>query len=169
MKLRLVSPAAAIVLPLALAGCFTSEQPLLTVENAEFPFEKIVVADQGGSLTTLQRKPEGYGVVGEEEAEGLVLLLDDLGDNTYLVQLSGETEEGPEILYGVVQANLEDKTAKLFLSVADESEIPPDNDFKYCEPGVVCLADTAAYVAKARALIAAGAEPDNDFTIVSTE
>jgi hypothetical protein len=169
MKHTFVTLAAAMALPLGLAGCFTSEQPLLAVEAADFPFEKIVIADEGGSRSTLQRTPEGYRFVGGEEEAGLVMLLDDLGDSIYLVQLTGETEEGPEILFGVVQGDAAAGTARLYMSVADEAEIGPDSGFNFCEPGVVCLTDAAGYIEKAKGMIAGGIEPDNQFTIISME
>lgn len=159
-----------VVLSAGLAGCFTSDGPLITVEEADFPFQTIIFSQEGEQeQINLQRQSIGYVGISDDAAP-ITFLFKRMSDDLFLVQVSGESEdEGTQYLYGALLVDLEAQTAKAYATIADESEIPAEAGLSFCGRGLVCLTDLDAYTSFVQGVIARGAEPDLTYTIVRTE
>lgn len=158
-----------ILMSVGLSGCFTSDGPLITVEQADFPFQTIVFSPEDQEeQVNLQRQATGYVGI-SDNAVPITFLFKKVADDLYLVQVSGDSEDGPQYLYGVLKLDLAAKTAKAYATVAEESDIPADAGLTFCGSGLVCLKDLDAYLKYAQSVVASGAEPDLTYTIVRTE
>jgi len=96
---------AVLALMLALAGCFTTSSPLITLKNADFPFKKLVLISEGKEISLL-RGDKGYigYEAGKPEAEAVSYLIRELGRDLYLVEVSQISETGAyEGLMGIVR------------------------------------------------------------------
>ncbi|MCW5697965.1 MAG: hypothetical protein KIS96_14690 [Bauldia sp.] len=167
MKLR----ALAVLLPLAvlLAGCFTSEEPLLAAADADFPFERIVYAAEDGSTSTLVRQGDGY--VAPDDTS-VTVLLQSFGEGLYFVQLAGVDETGePQALYAVaIDADGEIHLYRMLAQPQDLAEGGvPRCEGEIEEVDFGCLTDPAQLVNVVRAAIAAGEPPDAVLTVVELE
>jgi hypothetical protein len=160
-----------MLLCLGLAGCFTSESLLIGADEADFPYDRIVfvAVDRPEDRLTLLRDGDVYlfQTADEDERYGR-LRLKDIGGGLYLVQLQappGEDDPGP--LYAVLAVDLDSGR------IASHAAIAPDG-FE-ARPGLascdtsVCIEDSDAYLAYAKARIAAGVAPDAEYRIVETK
>ncbi len=163
--MRLVLPA---VLLLGLAGCFTSDGPLLTAEKADFPYQKITYAEEySDAQTVLQRTDDGYVAV-SDDAEPVIFLFQKVADDTYLAQVSGKDNTGAaQYLYAVLKIDTAGKTAKAYKAVSDDSDTGPGREA--CGDGLICITDLQAYVDFALKAIADGEEPETTYRIINLE
>lgn len=167
MKLRSLALFAVLATPLA--GCFTSEEPLLAAADADFPFERIVYAAEDGSTSTLVRQGDAY--VAPDDTS-VTILLDSYGEGLYFVQLTGLDEMGePQALYAVVQDA--DGELRLYRMIAQPQDLA-DGGIAACEGEAEevdfgCITDPAQLIDVARAAIRNDEPPDAVLTIVELE
>lgn len=146
---------------LTLAGCYTSDKPLILGSTADFPFTSFSYTD-GDTPMTFVRSAAGY-VLDPPNPEGeVVLLLRKLPSGHYLAQLMGQGSDGKTAyLYSVVKLDIAGKTAETYRSVRKDEDVGPG--LRDCEEGTICIDDLNAYIAKGEASIAAGEEPDTTY------
>jgi hypothetical protein len=156
-----------LALILSLAGCYTSEKPLILGSNADFPFQSFSYTD-GDTPMNFVRGATGY-VLDPPNPEGeVVLLFRKLPSGHYLAQLMGHRNDGQvAYLYSVVKLDLENKTADAYRAVRKDEDVGPG--LRDCPENTICIDDLNAYVAKSEAAIAAGEEPDTTYEFTSVQ
>ncbi len=164
MKIRLLF--LSLLTAFGLAGCFTSDQPLVTDDKAVAPYAKIVFAEQGSpdDKTTLTR--EGKAYVTKSEDGKMTMHFMALGDDLYLAESAGDQDGAVIRLYAVVKLDAKKGLAMAYKVMGQDSDIGPG--LTHCKPDdsdVVCIEDVDAYVALAKAAITAGAKPDTTYKV----
>lgn len=166
MRLRLALLALVAV---ALAGCFTSPEPLVTAANAAYPFQSVVLRGEDGVDLTVAREGDvyTYGTEGDE----LDLMLQDFGDGFYLLQMADEpTDAPPRSLYAVIVVDTTANTISLYRTVVTPADF--DNGIAHCiengeEMFLGCLSDGQQLIDLVKAAIGAGEMPEGVFNIVT--
>jgi len=160
------------VLAGGLSACFTSKTLLIAPDAAVFPHERIDfrVVDGDGTLQRLERAGDSYRLTPDPESDRFGLVrLKAAGADTFVVQFWSVPEGGDtdtQVLYALLVADPAGKRIASYASVKPDAFAPL--------PGLVpcgenvCIEDLEAYVAYARALVAAGAPPDQVYEIVAT-
>jgi hypothetical protein len=159
----------ALLAPLALAGCFTSETPLIGPDDAVFPFETIVFRsmDRPDDRQTWTHEGDIYRFAPDGGDEALSVRLKPVEDDLFVVQMEGPTDKPPAVLYALLKVDRDAMTAE------SHSAIMPD-DFEP-SPGLsqrkdmVWIDDLDAYVAYARSRMEAGVPADVVYKIISLE
>jgi hypothetical protein len=160
----------ALLAPLALAGCFTSPEPLIGADQAVFPYQRIVFgeADRQDDRQTWTRKGDSYSFKPDDgdEKEALVRLLP-VAENLYVVQMEFPEDDQTQRLFALLKVDLAAMTAESYSAIIpdDFQDVP---GLSRCED-VVCIGGLDAYIAYARAGIAAGHPPDTTYRIISLE
>ena len=147
-----------ICLAFGLAGCFTSETPLIDDDAAAAPFAKIRFAGEGEDKTSLAvRHDKSYILVEGDDLS--VLRFRDYGDGLFVVELTGEADSlAPIRLYAVLKVDVERGRARAYMTMSSEEDVT--EGLHTCLENSMCIHDLDAYAALGRAAIAAGAEPD---------
>ncbi|MGD9738106.1 MAG: hypothetical protein AB7O56_09780 [Bauldia sp.] len=171
MRVRiLIALAGATVL---LAGCFTSTVPLITPENADYPFTTLVLRSDEGLPATIVRDGDAYAYADTGGGDEIRFLLDDYGDGLFLLQMISEGDDGtPQQLYGVVLINEDEGVVALYRTVVNDTDFAAG--IPHCvengeELFLACLTDGQQLIDIVVNAIAAGEAPEGAFTIVSTE
>jgi hypothetical protein len=161
--LRFLLPLALLT---ALAGCYTSDKPLILGSSADFPFRSFSYTD-GETPMNFVRGATGY-VLDPPNPDGeVVLLFRKLPSGHYLAQLAGHTNDGQTTyLYAVVKVDLVNKTAETYRSSRKDEDVGPG--LRDCDDSI-CIDDLNAYIAKGEAAIAAGEEPDTSYEFTAVE
>jgi hypothetical protein len=161
------------VLPLALllAGCFTSDKPLIGPGEADFPFKSFTYHEVGDdSPETFVRSGEVYVPSPNPNEGGAVeLKFKKLPSGHYLAQLTGDRNGNNEVmyLYAVIALDEPAKTARAYKLMRRDEDVGPG--LRDCPDQRICIDDLAAYVALAEAAIAADGKPDATYQITATE
>src|SRR5262245_15862764 len=117
------------LLPLALllAGCFTSDKPLIAKGEADFPFKSFTYQEVGeDSPETFVRAGDVYtpkpGAGG-----GVELTFKKLPSGHYLAQLTGDRNDTSEVmyLYAVLVLDEAGKTARAYKLMRRDEDIGP--------------------------------------------
>lgn len=135
---------------LLLSACFTSQTPLIAVSDADYPFQSIKYEFPGeDDQVTLVRTGDSYSAP-EEEGDGK-LLLKQIAENTYVMQIEYEDDGKPAYLYSVARLATDKKTIKLFKPFAEPSDLEAlstgQSGFKPCpsDPDIACVTDLDLY------------------------
>lgn len=169
MRLRLAALLTA--LSVTLSGCFISDEPLITLDNASFPFIEINYdaypftrftygADSVDYTDTFVRRGDRY-MLANEGTDGGELLIYDAGDGLLIGQFY--TPPAPGLIdrvgyaYGAALLKPEENLIILYLVEARPEDFGPGA--LECEPGNACLTDLEVLVRIAREMIATGARP----------
>jgi hypothetical protein len=161
---RAVASAAVAILSVGLAGCFTSETPLLNDANSVAPYAKIAFRDEHSSdLTTLAREGKAYV---SDTSDGRVTMRFMPTDRSdwFVAQASGPgvTADKIDLFYAVLRIDLANHRAYAFKSIGDTSDVGPG--LRACGDGI-CIDDVAAYVTRAEASADAGHAADATYVI----
>lgn len=121
--------AVTLAITLALSGCISSVTPLISPQNADYPFQRITFIargdeDQGKDAVeiTLFRQGDVYVELNKDSAEHY--LFKRVAEDLYIGQMSETDDEGElQLLYGVVQ--IQAKTGMNILSSMCD-EVPED-------------------------------------------
>jgi hypothetical protein len=159
--------AAAGVLSLGLAGCYTADAPLLTEANSVAPFAKISFREQGAKdLSVLTREGSAYTIPSEDGTGKLTLrFMATNRPNWYVAQASAPPSGTPlDLLYAVVRVDLAKREAYSYRALAtDPKETGPG--LRLCND-LICIDDVNAYVASALAFADRGGAPDATYEIM---
>ncbi len=136
----------------ALSGCYTSDEPLISLKDADFPFQSLTyVQGDNSSEITLVRGDDGYR--SEPDDDSGPVLLKEMAENTYLAQ--AVTGEGA-LLYAVITVSPDRKSFVASASMAGEA------DFEAVRKGVpglsickdlsdaICIEKAESYLAFAK-------------------
>ncbi len=85
-----------ILLVIGLAGCFTSNKPLITPADAVFPFATFTYGEEGSeSTTTFVRRDDAYALDPAPDGRMIELLFRKLPSGHYLAQMKGDQKPNP--------------------------------------------------------------------------
>lgn len=136
---------------LLLTACFTSDKPLIGIGDATYPFQSITYEFPGeDDQVTLVRTGDSY-TAPEEQGDGK-LLLKQIAEDTYVLQIEYEDDGKPGYLYSVAKLAADKKTIKLFKPFAEQSDLEALTTgkfgFKAClkDPDIACVTDLGRYV-----------------------
>ncbi len=151
---------------IGLAGCFTSDKPLFSDDQAVAPYAKITFAEQGSpdDKTTVIR--EGKSYVAKLDDGDMTMRFMPLGDDLYLAESSGEQDGQLLRLYAVVRLDTAQNLAMAYKVMATDGDA--GQGLSTCQRqdmDIICIEDVDAYVALAKAAIAAGADPDTTYSV----
>jgi hypothetical protein len=164
--MRLLRILSAIVLPLLVGGCYTSEKPLVSADKAVFPYEKIVYTEAGQTdQQTMTHQGNAY-VMKNDKGDQIGLLFMPVKGDYYVVQMGGKTDKGEAYLYGLVKLNADAKTADVYAMVADKSDIGPSLPACKDADSSICLTDLQPYIDHAMAMTGDGKKPAATYNLV---
>jgi hypothetical protein len=153
-----------VLVTVGLSGCYQGSTPLIPADNAVFPYETITYRPQGSEDSkTLIHKGDAY-VVQDDADEPMLMRFMAIEGDLYVAELVGSNQGVTTVLYGTIKVDFAAKTVRTYASVADETDVGPG--LRTCKDGV-CVDDLDAYIAHARALIDAAAEPDTTYDIIA--
>lgn len=120
---RLIRTAALACISLGLSGCFTSEQPLVSAGDADFPFESLTYhqADSEDRVTLL-RVSDGYRPASEADADDRVLLKA-VGEGLYVAQVRAPGSDEGRYLYGLIRVANDRMSFVMTASEASETDL----------------------------------------------
>ncbi len=149
-----------------LAGCFTSDTPLFTDDQAAAPYATITFAEQNApeDKTTLTRQGKAY--IAHLDDGTMTMRFLPLGDDLYLAESSGEQDGNVMRLYAVLKLDTAQNVALAYKTMARDGDIGPG--LSKCtrdDIDAICIEDIGAYAALAKAAIAAGAEADTTYSV----
>ena len=157
----------ALVALVGLSACYTSENALVSDDDAVTPFAKITFLGKPG-----ESKPDDKPIAFTRDGKAYVTTGDDgemslrlkpVEGNFYVAQLSGQGGDGKtEYLYGYIRIDLAAKVADVWRMVGTKDDVRPG--LRECKDAV-CIDDLAAYVAYGKEAVAAGSPPDSSFVI----
>lgn len=169
--MRLRFAALLTALSATLSGCFISDEPLITLDNASFPFIEINYDAYPftrftygpGSVDytdTSVRRGDRY-MLANEGTNGGQLLIYDAGDGLLIGQFYTPPMAGgidrTGYAYGAALLKPEENLVILYIVEARPEDFGPGA--LECEPGNACLTDLEVLVGIAREMIATGARP----------
>ena len=166
MKTRFLPLFAILLAAFGLAGCFTSDTPLFTDDQAAAPYAKITFAEQNSpeDKTTLTR--EGKAYVAKLADGTMTMRFMPLGDDLYLAESAGEQDGKVLRLYAVLKLDTAQNVALAYKVSAKDDDVGPGlPKCKHDDIDAICIEDVNAYVALAKAAIAAGAEADTTYSV----
>lgn len=159
MTARLPILIALLMTTLALAGCFSSDGPLFTDDQAVAPYARIafVSTEHPEEKVSLVRKGNIYF---EDKARPDSYRFMPLGDDLYVAE---QTDTQGFRLYGLVRLDATKHVALVYASLASDDDVGPDlpkceqqgNDFQL----TICIKSLDTYIAHAKASIASGEKP----------
>jgi hypothetical protein len=166
--MRLVLAALALI---GLAGCYTSEKPLVTADEAVAPYARMTFQGKDSSDTPAEFTRDGTTyVTTDNEGTKLTLLLKPVEGDYYVAQLtgpaSGDPSSGDQILFAYLRIDVPNKTADAYRAFGEKKDARPG--LRECKD-VICVDDLAAYVAYAKEQVAAGGPPDTSYTLTVEE
>lgn len=166
MNARFLPMLAILLAALGLAGCFTSDKPLFTDDQAPAPYAKITFAEQGSpeDKTTLTR--EGTRYLARIDDGTMTMRFMALGDDLYLAETSAEEDDKVERLYAVLKLDTAQNVALAYKVIAADDDVGPG--LPKCtreDMDAICIEDVDAYVALAKAAIAAGTETELTYSV----
>ena len=178
--IRSVTWLALVSVAICLSGCgrFTSEAPLVNVEQAAFPFAAITIIQKDekeplADLGTLYRSGSVYVMASAAEENGQDSVsgvrLRHLEAEDYVAQLTSTANGKPDYAYAFVRLDLAGKTIQVFASDPNKADIGPG--LRDCSEGSVtsiCIDDLSAYIKLAKSVVAAGKAPDASFQILES-
>lgn len=101
MTASIVRVAVLVLAAVVLQGCFVSTAPLMTADQADFPFQKLTFKSESKSVT-LTRDGDLYRI--KEDDDAPTYLFKKIGENLYIGQAAGKNKKGkPETVYGIVE------------------------------------------------------------------
>ena len=117
--------AAAMAGLLLLAGCFTTARPLITPENADFPFRQITLISEGKEIV-LKRDGKAYAgfEAGKTEPDPTRYRFHELAGNMFLVEAGETNDKGKyEGLMGIIRR----QGKRLAVLAPTCSDAPPED------------------------------------------
>ena len=166
--IRLILAALALA---GLTGCYTSDKPLVSTDEAVTPYAKITFQGKGADdkPAAFTRDGKAYVTVGDDGTK-LVPLLKPIEGDFYVAQLTGPASSAPDsgdqILYAYLRLDVPNKIADAYRSYGEKKDARPG--LRLCKD-VICIDDLAAYIAYAKEQVAAGGPPDTKFTVTVEE
>lgn len=161
LRASIAGTAGLLFLLFSLTGCYEADRELISADDADFPFSRITYTT-GGETRALVRADGAYRIEGEDDLDAGIRFLR-IDEGTYVAQVSGEGPDGPVVLLALVTADFATGTAEAHVTWAGRSAEAAG--FARCSPDSFCVPSLEAYIAHARAEMAAGAEPDASYRI----
>jgi hypothetical protein len=152
---------------IGLSGCFVSKTPLIGDEQSAAPYQKIVYGEaDDDEVTTLNKEGSAYML--RADGNEVEVRFTDVGEGAYVAQLRSTKEGETAILYAYLKVDVAGKTAEAYKVVAEKEDAGPGLS-RCATENEVCIESIKAYADHARSAIAAGAEPDTTYRIITLE
>jgi hypothetical protein len=142
---------ALLLMAAMLSGCFFSDKPLISLNEAEFPFQTVTYEFPGeDDRVTLVRTGDAY-TAPDEGGDGK-LILKELAPKTYLLQVEFDNGGKPGFLFAIARLAADEKSALLIkpfaMKVDQDAARRGEHGFRPCadDPDMVCLSALQAYV-----------------------
>lgn len=149
---------AVVALAAGLAGCFTSDKPLISDADSATPFKKITFGTPDSKEPTTVTL-EGKAYVAKQKEGTIALRFRLIEADLYLAEMSGADKEGKiQRLYGLVKLDRTANTAGAYKIMAGKDDFGPG--LRDCKDSTICIDDVNAYIALAKKAMAAAAKPD---------
>lgn len=149
---------------IGLAGCYTSDKPLVTDADSATPFHKITFYNEDNKPLDFTLEGKAYRAKGESGAPDSLLRFKPIEGDYYVAQLSSaatdDTSGGVQILYAYMRVDPANKVADTWKIVGTHADVRPG--LRECKDSI-CIDDLNAYVAYAQEAVKAGAKPDATF------
>jgi hypothetical protein len=144
----------------ALAGCYTSDKPLITDAESVADYAKLVFtsAEPDNQRNEFTREGKHYLTKGEDHTVRLHLKRVD-GDY-YVAQLTGDSDG--ETLFGYLHMDVAKGEAQTWRTYGTDEDLQPG--MHKCKDSV-CIDDLAVYIAYAQKAVANGDTPDSTFKL----
>ncbi len=148
---------------IGLAGCFTSDKPLVTDETSATPYKKITFYNEEDKPLVYVLDGKRYKATGED-GQATYLNLKAVDADTFVAQLTNDETDttDPHILYGFMQIDAAANQARLWKMIGTKDDVRPG--LRACND-VICIDDLDAYIAYAKASMAAGDTPDSEMKV----
>jgi hypothetical protein len=150
----------AALLCAALAGCYSSEKPLITDDDSVADYLKLVFtsAEPDNQRSEFAREGQHYVTKGDDRTVRLHLKRVD-GDY-YVAQLTGDNDG--ETLFGYLHMDVAKGQAETWRTYGTDADIQPG--MHKCKDSV-CIDDLNVYIAYAQKAVAGGDKPDSIFKL----
>jgi hypothetical protein len=148
----------------ALAGCYTSDKPLVSEDESVADYAKITFTgkEDDAKPAAFDRVGKHYITTGDDN-EKVTLNLKRIDGDYYLAQLSGPGPDGStQLLYGYLHLDVAKQLGETWLTYGTKDDVQPG--LRLCKDAV-CIDDLAAYIAYAKKAVDAKAPPDTIFTV----
>jgi hypothetical protein len=156
----------AVALGSAVAGCYTSDAPLLTDANSVAPYAKISFREESAKdLAVLTREGLAYTLPAEDGSGKLTLrfMATDRPD-WYVAQVAAPPSgTGLDLMYAAIRIDPAKRQAQSFKAIAADPK-ESAGGFHLCGD-LVCVDDVRAYIASAFAFADRGGAPDAVYEI----
>lgn len=150
----------------ALAGCYTSDKPLITDADSVADYSRITFKDASSDDKPASFTREGAHYTTESEGNTVELRLKRIEGDYYIAQMSNpkpaDGENGAQILYGYLHLDVAGKKAETWRTYGTKDDVQPG--LRICND-VICIDDLNAYIAYAKKAVADGGKPDTVFTL----
>jgi hypothetical protein len=150
----------------ALAGCYTSDKPLITDADSVADYAKITFTDADSDDKPAAFTREGKHYTTASEGNTVELRLKRIDGDYYVAQMSNpKVEEGdssPQILYGYLHLDVAGQKAETWRTYGTKDDVRPG--LRLCRDAI-CIDDLDAYVAYAQKAVADGGKPDTVFKL----
>ena len=149
----------AILAAITLAGCYTSEKPLISDDESVAPYAKMTFQGQGASDSPAEFTRDGKHYTTKDN-DGTLLRLNLKPDGDYYIaQLGGKSGDKDQYLYGYLKLDAGAGTALAYRTFGTKDDAR--DGLRACND-VICIDNLDAYLAYARAAAAAN-KPDTTF------
>jgi hypothetical protein len=144
----------------ALAGCFTSDKPLVTDADSVADYSKVVFTspEPDNQRSEFTRLKNHYVTRSHEDV--VYLHLKRVEGDYYVAQLSGD-QDG-QVLYGYLHMDVAKGEAQTWRIYGSDADIQPG--MHKCKDSI-CVDDLAVYIASGQKAVAAGEKPAEVFKL----
>jgi hypothetical protein len=146
-----------------LAGCYTSDKPLVTDADSVADYAKLVFTSPEPDNQRNEFTREAKHYVTHSEDNTVKLHLKRVDGDYYVAQLSGSGPgEAEQMLFGYLHMDVAKGEAQAWRTYATDTDVQPG--MHKCKD-TVCIDDLNAYIAYAQKAVAAGDKPDSVFKL----
>lgn len=146
-----------------LAGCYTSERPLIGEADAVADYAKITFQGKDDDSKPAVFTREGAHYTSSSEGQTTALYLKRIDGDYYVAQLAGPGNDGStQVLYGYLHLDVPNKQAEAWRTFGTKDDI--QTGFHMCKDAV-CIDDLNVYVAYAQKAVADNQKPDTLFAL----
>jgi hypothetical protein len=146
-----------------LAGCYTSDKPLIGDADSVADYAKITFQGKDADSKPAAFTRDGTHYTTSSEGQTVNLNLKRIDGDYYVAQLAGPGSDGSaQLLYGYLHFDVGNKQAEAWRTFGGKDDVQPG--LHLCKDAI-CIDDLAVYVAYAKKAVDAKAPPDTIFVL----
>jgi hypothetical protein len=139
-----------------LAGCYSSDKPLITDADSVAEYSKLIFTSPEPDNQRNEFTREGKHYLTKGEGNTIRLHLKRIDGDYYVAQLTGDNDG--ETLFGYLHLDVAKGQAETWRTYGTDEDVQPG--MHKCKDSV-CIDDLAVYVAYAQKAVAEGGKPDS--------